>query len=87
MEKQKNEMQISDNQISASERFANKVINEFTSNISGNLPLSDYQRTLVQGYFIGIDRALKKSEEERLRRNASNKILNIIIHFHLHGIM
>ena len=35
MEKQKNEMQISDNQISASERFANKVINEFTSNISG----------------------------------------------------
>lgn len=73
MEKQKNEMQISDNQISASERFANKVINEFTSNISGNLPLSDYQRTLVQGYFIGIDRALKKSEEERLRRNASNK--------------
>lgn len=73
MEKQKNEIQISNNQLSASERFANKVIQEFTSNVSGNLPLSDYQRTLVQGYFIGIDRALKKSEEERQRRNANNK--------------
>lgn len=72
-EKQKNELQVSNNQLSASERFANKVIQEFTSNVSGNLPLSDYQRTLVQGYFIGIDRALKKSEEERQRRNANNK--------------
>ncbi len=55
-----------------SERFANKVIAEFNGNIAGGLQVSDYQRQLIQGYFIGIDRALKTTEENRVRKNSNN---------------
>jgi recombination protein RecT len=60
-------------EIKHSERFLNKVIQEFSTNVDDNLKMSDYQRYLAQGYFIGIDRALKKAEEERLRKNANNR--------------
>lgn len=56
-----------------SERFTNKVLSEFGSNVAGALQVSDYQRQLVQGYFIGIDRALKLAEEGRIRKNENNK--------------
>lgn len=55
-----------------SEKFTNKVLKEFGGNISRAMQVTDYQRTLIQGYFIAIDRALKTAEEERLRKNASN---------------
>ena len=59
-------------QLAASERFTNQVYKEFGSNVSGMMSVTDYQRTLIQGYFIVIDRALKNAEEERLRKNAAN---------------
>jgi recombination protein RecT len=59
-------------QLAMSEKFTNKVLKEFGGNISGAMQVTDYQRTLIQGYFIAIDRALKTAEEERLRKNASN---------------
>ncbi len=55
-----------------SERFTKKVLSEFGSSVSGAMEVTDYQKRLIQGYFIMIDRALKTAEEERLRRNASN---------------
>lgn len=59
-------------QLATSEKFTNKVLKEFGGNISGALQVTDYQRQLIQGYFIAIDRALKTAEDERLRKNASN---------------
>ena len=35
--------------------------------------MTDYQRRLIQGYFIGIDRALKVEEERRIAKNAANR--------------
>ena len=56
----------------AAERFTSKVMKEFGSTV-GEIQVTDYQRQLVQGYFIAIDRALKSAEEERLRKNEKNK--------------
>jgi len=55
-----------------SERFTNKVLAEFGSSVSGAVEVTDFQRRLIQGYFIGIDRALKTAEEERVRKNGKN---------------
>jgi len=51
-----------------SERFTNKVITVFKGNV-GNIELSSYQKELIKGYFIGIDRALTKAEEGRMNKN------------------
>lgn len=55
-----------------SERFTNKVLSEFGSSVAGAIEVTDFQRRLIQGYFIMIDRALKTAEEERLRKNSRN---------------
>lgn len=60
-------------QLAASERFTQTVLREFGGNVAGALQVTDYQRTLIQGYFISIDRALKAAEEDRLRKNSTNK--------------
>lgn len=59
-------------QLATSEKFTNKVLKEFGSNVAGTLQITDYQRTLIQGYFIAIDRALQTAEDERIRKNNSN---------------
>lgn len=60
-------------QLAMSERFTNTVLKEFGSNVAGALQVTDYQRQLIQGYFIGIDRALKMAEEARIRKNENNR--------------
>ena len=60
-------------QLSMSERFTNTVLKEFGSNVAGAIQVTDYQRQLIQGYFISIDRALKMAEETRIRKNDNNK--------------
>lgn len=60
-------------QLATSEKFTNKVLKEFGGNVAGALQVTNYQRTLIQGYFIVIDRALKAAEEERIRKNTNNK--------------
>jgi hypothetical protein len=57
--------------LAMSEKFTNHVLREFGSNVAGALQVTDYQRQLIQGYFIVIDRALKTAEDERLRKNAA----------------
>jgi recombination protein RecT len=56
-----------------SERFTAKVLSEFGSSVSGAMEVTDYQKRLIQGYFIMIDRALKVAEENRLNKNKNNK--------------
>lgn len=58
--------------LNASERFMNKVISEFTSNIAGGLKITDHQKRLAQGYFIIIDAMLQKQERDRVAKNKSN---------------
>ena len=59
--------------LAVSEKFTNKVIAEFGGNVSGIAQVTDYQRRLIQGYFIGVDRALKAAEERRIAKNAANR--------------
>lgn len=49
---------------SASQRFVGAVEREFTSS-SGELNITPYQKSLIQGYFIGCDKALRYLEEKR----------------------
>lgn len=51
-----------------SERFSNKVIQEFTGNV-GNITLSDHHRRLIQNYFIATDQSLKMAEDKRLKKD------------------
>ena len=60
-------------ELSYSEIFTNRVLREFGQVSPGNFRISDYQRQLIQGYFIQIDRALKAAEENRLYKNSNNK--------------
>lgn len=57
-------------EISMSQRFTSKVLSEFTTS-SGDVNVGPHQRSLIQGYFIGLDQALKKAEVDRVRKNAS----------------
>lgn len=60
-------------QLSNSEKFTNKVLREFGGSVSGMVEVTNYQRSLIQGYFVQIDRALKGFEDRRIRTNANNK--------------
>lgn len=57
-----------------SQRFTETVIKEYSISTAqdGILQVTDSQRILIQGYFLVIDRALKTSEESRLKKNGSN---------------
>lgn len=59
-------------QANMSERFMHKVIHEFSGSV-GEFQITEYQRQLIQGYFIGVDRALKTAEAERPRKNEANR--------------
>lgn len=53
--------------LSAGERFTNKVIAEFSGGVS-QVALTDFQKRLVQNYFISLDASLKVAEEKRLKK-------------------
>ncbi len=50
---------------SASQRFTDVIMREFT-NSTGNVKLTQHQRNLIQGYFIGCDNALQAAEQKRI---------------------
>ena len=58
-------------QIPNSQHFANRVLKEF-GDTSGQVQATPAQRRLIQGYFIGIDQALKTDEEYREKKNKNN---------------
>lgn len=65
------ELQPASQALNVSERFTAKVMKEFGGSV-GTPQVTEFQKRLIQGYFIAIDRALKTAEEERLRKNDSN---------------
>lgn len=75
VKKMANEVATAKKQLAHSEVFTNMVIREFGSSVAGAFPVTDYQRQLIQGYFIQIDRALTAAEERRVKDNSwkSNK--------------
>lgn len=56
----------------ASERFTSMVMRQFGGAV-GAPELTEFQKRLIQGYFIAVDRALKTAEDERLRKNKNNR--------------
>lgn len=60
------------NEVSASERFTSMVFREFGANSLGEPQITDYQRRLINNYFITIDRTLKVAEADRIARNEKN---------------
>jgi recombination protein RecT len=69
MSETKKTQEIAKVQPTQSERFTNKVLVEFQGTGGEKLEISNAQRNLIKGYFIGIDRALKKAETERIAKN------------------
>lgn len=54
-------------EISASQRFMNKVMAEFGSGV-GEVALTAFQKRLAQNYFIAIDATLRVTEEKRVKK-------------------
>lgn len=69
-EDKKQETAIS-TELSMSQRFTDKVLSEFTSN-AGNVNVTEADRSRIQGYFIVIDKLLKTTELDRIRKNENN---------------
>lgn len=55
-----------------SQRFTNRVIQEYGSQTSQAVQLTLQQKRLVQGYFICVDRALTVAETNRQKKSNSN---------------
>jgi len=68
----KEQAELQKQELTASERFTGMVMKEFEGNV-GELNLNEYQKQLIRNYFIGIDNALKATEE---RRSYSKKKAN-----------
>ncbi len=55
-------------ELSQSERFTQEVLKQFTSE-AGEVLLTNFQRKLIQNYFIKIDQTLKDLERKRLAKS------------------
>jgi recombination protein RecT len=59
---------VAQKELSQSERFMNKVVAEYGSNV-GTVALTDFQKRLAQNYFISLDSVLKTTEERRMKKS------------------
>ena len=62
--------EVAKKELSASQRFTNMVVKSYAE--GGNVNLTDEQGRRIQGYFVVIDSALRKAEEDRQKKNANN---------------
>ncbi|MES0334769.1 MAG: recombinase RecT [Candidatus Magnetobacterium sp. LHC-1] len=53
-------------QLTNSQKFTNKVLAEFKGN-AGEIAVTDFQKRLIQNYFMAVDMSLKKAEQKRLK--------------------
>lgn len=60
--------EVKKQQLTASERFTNKVLAEFGSSV-GAVALTEFQKRLAQNYFISLDASLKIAEANRLKKS------------------
>jgi len=65
--------EIVQQRLTDSERFTNKVLQEFTGAAGGEIALTKFQKRLVQNYFISVDLALSKAETNRLKKDESKR--------------
>lgn len=70
MENENKAVQTTAPQVTASERFQRKIFAEFGNAVSGEVQVTEFQRSLVQGYFVCVDRMLKSCESDRIAKNA-----------------
>ncbi|CAH1215226.1 hypothetical protein PAECIP111891_04233 [Paenibacillus allorhizoplanae] len=68
--------QITQKELTQSERFMNKVVNEFGSSV-GEVALTNFQKRLAQNYFVAVDSALRMAEEKRLKKTNNKDQLAI----------
>lgn len=68
--------QLVKQQESASVRFTNMVMKEFSSGV-GEIALTDFQKRLAQNYFIGLDMALNSAETKRLAKKKNQDPLPV----------
>ncbi len=66
-EKKEDKTVLAKKEVSASERFTNMVIKQF-SDTAGELKLTNFQKKLSQNYFIKLDQVLKAAEQRRLAK-------------------
>jgi len=59
--------QVIKQELTQSERFTSKVMAEFAGT-NGSIALTNFQKRLVQNYFISIDQSLKMAEEKRMKK-------------------
>lgn len=69
--------QLVKQQETASVRFMNMVVKEFSSGVS-DIALTDFQKRLAQNYFIGIDMALQAAETKRLAKKKNQDPVPIV---------
>lgn len=69
MPKKEEVIEVKKNELTESEKFSSFVIREFGNQV-GDSQITEYQKNIIQGYFIGIDKALKVAEENRINKNA-----------------
>jgi recombination protein RecT len=55
---------VAQKELTASERFMNKVVTQFTSGV-GEVALTKFQQRLAQNYFVALDNVLKVAEQKR----------------------
>jgi recombination protein RecT len=72
MKENQENKQVTAKDLSHSQRFTEMVLREY-NNLPGGLALTDYQRELIQHYFVKTDAVLKKAEQDRLTKNEWNK--------------
>ena len=61
--------QVAKVKVSPSERFTNAVMREVPTGGEGKVVLSNFQKKLIQNYFIKLDGVLKESEVKRLAKS------------------
>lgn len=64
-------------ELTVSERFTNKMVQEFQSGV-GAVTLTDFQQRLAQNYFTAIDAALNTAEINRQRKKSNKDPLPVI---------
>ena len=66
------EITTAKNELTQSQKFTEKVLAEFTGGV-GEIAVTDFQKRLIQGYFITIDAVLKKAELNRLKKDEKKR--------------
>lgn len=54
-------------------RFTNMIFREFGQNSLGEPQITDFQRSIINNYFIVIDKTIKNAEAERVAKNERNR--------------